>query len=383
MAIKLFKHQEEAITLYKQREGKLYLNWETGTGKTIGALAIANAHNFKNLLVVAPRSSHLSWATEKEHFPNLNLTIITYEAFRSKVNDFSSYDFLIFDEAHRLKNPSAKITKKAVEYAVRDKLPPRILLSGTPADRYYELYSQLKVLNPDDKAFTKQFPSYTKFINYYYYLDKYYKPERLKNKHDEKYLKEWFLDYAHVVRKEDVVELPPLTEILIKFPKQKIDVDVDDLSLYTVSTFITEFRKSVSKQKIEWVLEFLEDNPDTIVFSLFKEPTELIKRKLGDKVYLITGQYKKDFDNALQYQDKPIIATFALKEGANLQQYSNIVFLAPPLAYRDYQQAVARVYRTGQTKKVNIYKLLQNGIDYKVYGIIKEKGSVYDYLRKE
>jgi len=334
-------------------------------------------------LVVAPRSSHLSWATEKEHFPNLNLTVITYEAFRSKVNDFSSYDFLIFDEAHRLKTPSAKTTKKAVEYAVRDKLPPRILLSGTPADRYYELYSQLKVLNPDDKAFTKQFPSYTKFINYYYYLDKYYKPERLKNKHDEKYLKEWFLDYAHVVRKEDVVELPPLTEILIKFPKQKIDVDVDDLSLYTVSTFITEFRKSVSKQKIEWVLEFLEDNPNTIVFSLFKEPTELIKRKLGDKVYLITGQYKKDFDNALQYQDKPIIATFALKEGANLQQYSNIVFLAPPLSYRDYQQAIARVYRTGQTKKVSLYKLLQNSIDWKVYNIIKEKGSVYDYLRKE
>ncbi len=383
MTIKLFKHQEEAISLYKQRKGKLYLNWEVGTGKTVGALAIANAHGFKNLLVVAPRSSHLSWATEKKHFPNLNLTVITYEAFRSKVNDFSSYDFLIFDEAHRLKTPSAKTTKKAVEYAVRDKLPPRILLSGTPADRYYELYSQIKVLNPDDKAFTKQFPSYTKFINYFYYLDKYYKPERLKNQYDEKYLKEWFLDYAHVVRKEDVVELPPLSEIQIKFPKQKIDVDVDNLSLYTVSTFITEFRKSVSKQKIEWVLEFLEDNPNTIVFSLFKEPTELIKRKLGDKVYLITGQYKKDFDNALQYQNKPIIATFALKEGANLQQYSNIVFLAPPLSYRDYQQAIARVYRTGQTKKVNIYKLLQNGIDWKVYNIIKEKGSVYDYLRKE
>jgi len=45
----------------------------------------------------------------------------------------------------------------------------------------------------------------------------------------------------------------------------------------------------VSKQKIDWVLEFLEDNPDTIVFSLFKEPTKLIKQKLGDKIYLITG----------------------------------------------------------------------------------------------
>jgi len=383
MTIKLFKHQEEAISLYKEKEGKLYLNWETGTGKTIGALAIANAHGFKNLLVVAPRSSHLSWATEKEHFKDLQIDIITYEAFRDKYNNFFKYDFLIFDEAHRLKNPSAKITKKAVEYAVQEKLPPRILLSGTPADRYYELYSQLKVLNPGDKLFTKQFPSYSRFINFFYYLDDYYKPERLKSKDYEKWLKEWFLDYAHVVRKEDVVELPPLTEIPIKFPKEKIDVDVDDLSLYTVSTFITEFRKSVSKQKIEWVLSFIEDNTNTIVFSLFREPVELIKQKLGDKVYLITGEYRKDFDNALQRQDKPIVCTYALKEGANLQRYNNVVYLAPPLSYRDYQQSLARVYRTGQDKKVSVYKLLQNSIDYKVYNILKEKGSVYNYLRKE
>lgn len=381
--LKLFKHQEKAIELYKQKEGKLYLNWETGTGKTIGALAIANAYGFKNILVVAPRSSHLSWATEKEHFKDLNLTIITYETFRDKIDNFSRFDFLIFDEAHRLKNPSAKITKKAVEYAVQEKLPPRILLSGTPADRYYELYSQLKVLNPEDKTFTKHFTSYSRFINFFYVLNEYWKPEYLRDKAYEKWLRDWFLEYAHVVRKEDVVELPPLTEIPIRLPKQKIDVDIEDLSLYTVSTFITEFRKSTSKQKIEWVLDFIEDNPNTIVFSLFREPVEQIKQKLGDKVYLITGKYRKDFDNALQKQDKPIVCTYALKEGANLQKYNNVVYLAPPLAYRDYQQSLARVYRTGQERKVSVYKLLQNSIDYKVYNILQNKASVYDYLRKE
>jgi superfamily II DNA or RNA helicase len=380
--IKLFKHQERAIELYK-RNGLLYLNWETGTGKTLGALAIANTYGYKNLLVVAPKSSHLSWLTEKEYFKDLKLEVITYEAFRDKVDNFSKYDFLIFDEAHRLKNPSAKITKKAIEYAVDGKLPPRILLSGTPADRYYELYSQIKVLNPEDKTFKLHFPSYTKFINFFYFLNDYYKPESLRDRSYEKWLKGWFLEYAHIVKKEDVVELPPLVEIPIKFPKEKIDIDVEDLSLYTVSTFITEFRKSVSKQKIEWVLDFIEDNPNTIVFSLFREPVELIKEKLKDKVYLITGQYRKDFDSALVKQDKPIVSTFALKEGANLQRYNNIIYLAPPLSYRDYQQSMARVYRTGQEKKVSIYKLLQNSIDYKVYNILSNKASVYDYLRKD
>jgi superfamily II DNA or RNA helicase len=379
--MQLFKHQQEAITLFKNRNEKLYLNWETGTGKTLGALAIAHHYGFKNLLVVAPRSSHLSWQTESQHFTDLKLSIITYEAFRDKIEDFSSYDFVIFDEAHRLKNNSAKMTKKAIAYAMSNKLPPRLLLSGTPADRLYEIYTQLRVLNPDD-AFFKKYKSYSYFLNSFYYLDKYYKPERIKNQEYKQMLKNWFLKYAHVVKKEDVVELPPLHELTIKLPKEKIDIDIDDFSLYTVATFIQEFRQSITQSKIDWVMDFIEDNPDTIVFSLFKDPVMTIKSKLKHNVYAITGEYKQDFDMALSKQDKPIVTTYALKEGANLQQYKNVVFLAPPLSYRDYNQSLSRVYRTGQTQKVSIYKILQNGIDYKIYAILNDKASVYDYLRK-
>jgi len=379
--MKLFKHQEQAITLFKEREGKLYLNWETGTGKTLGSLAIANNYGFKNLLIVAPKSSHLSWQTESQHFPELKLSIITYEAFRDKITDFSSYDFVIFDEAHRLKNNSAKMTKKAVAYAIENKLPPRLLLSGTPADRLYELYTQLKILNPNDQMF-KKYKSYSYFLSNLYYLDKYYKPERIKSREYQAQLKEWFLRYAHVVKKEDVVELPPLQELIIKLPKERIDIDVEDLSLYTVATFIQEFRQSITQTKLDWVMDFIEDNPDTIVFSLFKDPVMTIKSKLKNDVYAITGEYRQDVEHALQKQDKPIITTYALKEGANLQQYKNVVFLAPPLSYRDYNQSLSRVYRTGQKNKVSIYKILQNGIDYKVYAILSNKASVYDYLRK-
>jgi superfamily II DNA or RNA helicase len=385
--MQLFKHQKETIQLYKERDGLLYLNWETGTGKTLGALAIANDNNFKNILVVAPKSSHLSWQSENIHFPNLSLTIITYEAFRDKVKDFSKFDFVIFDEAHRLKNPSAKMTKKAVEYAVAGELPPRILLSGTPADRYYEIYSQLKVLNPDDVMFTKYFRSYTRFINHYFYINDYYKPTRLKEKEYERELKEWFLRYAHIVRKEDVVELPPLAELPIRLKRTKtndIDFDFSVKDLYTVGHFTSEYRKaSMSKDKLQWCLDFLEDNPNTIVFSLFRDPILELRKHLKDKAYMITGEYKKELEDALRKQNKPIISTFALKEGANLQKYSNIVYLSLPMSYRDYQQSLARAYRTGQNKKVSIYKLFQQTIDYKVDNIIKNKGRVYDYLRNE
>jgi hypothetical protein len=273
------------------------------------------------------------------------------------------------------------MTKKAMTYAIEGKLPPRLLLSGTPADRLYEIYTQLRVLNPADAMF-KKYKSYSYFLNSFYYLDKYYKPERIKSRELQAQLKEWFLKYAHVVKKEDVVELPPLQELTIKLPKEKIDIDIDDLSLYTVATFIQEFKQSITQTKLDWVMDFIEDNPDTIVFSLFKDPVMHIKAKLKNDVYAITGEYRQDFDMALSKQDKSIITTYSLKEGANLQQYKNVVFLAPPLSYRDYNQSLSRVYRTGQKNKVSIYKILQNGIDYKVYAILSSKASVYDYLRK-
>jgi superfamily II DNA or RNA helicase len=380
--MKLFKHQEEAIDLFKGKNGKLYLNWETGTGKTIGALAIANNHGFKNLLIVAPKSSHLSWQTESQYFPDLNLSIATYEAFRDKINYFSKYDFIIFDEAHRLKNNSAKVTKKAVELAIKGELPQRLLLSGTPADRLYEIYTQLRVLNPYDEMF-RRYRAYSYFIKTFFVLDEYYKPKQIVSEWHKEFLKNWFLKYAHVIKKEDVVELPPIIEIDIEFPEEDDNAEYEDLSELTVGNFMKEFRESLTKTKIDWVLDFIEDNPNTIVFSLFKEPVMQIKEKLKNKVYAITGEYREDFDKALRYQDKPIIATYALKEGANLQNYHNVVYLASPLSYRDYHQSLSRVYRTGQKHKVGVYRLMQNRIDYIVYDILNSKASVYDYLRKE
>ncbi|MBX0312374.1 MAG: hypothetical protein JHC31_11490, partial [Sulfurihydrogenibium sp.] len=162
------------------------------------------------------------------------------------------------------------------------------------------------------------------------------------------------------------------------------DIDFDFSGLYTVGHFIGEYRRaSMSKDKLQWILEFLEDNPNSIIFSLFRDPILELRKYLGNKVYMITGEYKKEFEDALRKQDKPIISTFALKEGANLQKYSNVVYLSLPLSYRDYQQSLARVYRTGQDKKVSIYKLFQQTIDYKVDNIIRSKGRIYDYLRKE
>jgi SNF2 family DNA or RNA helicase len=375
--VKLYKHQQKAVELFPE---KRYLSWETGTGKTIGALAIARYNNFNKILVVAPKSAHLSWLNDNKYF-NLELEIVTYERFRDKINDFSSFDLVIFDEAHKLSYTKTEWTKKAIRLRQSGEIREVLMLSGTPLDMYHKIYAQIRVLNPFDPKF-KDYPSYTSFINAYFILDDYFRPKDLLRPEFKEELKEWFERYAFVVRREDVVELPPLQEYVIKLKPVELEYD---LSNYALANFMKEYHaSSITKEKIDYVIDFLEENPNTIVFSYFIDFVEVLKSKLKNKAYYITGQTSEaQRKQIIEKQDKPLITTYAMSEGANLQRgYKNIIFVSLPLRYIDLEQAIGRVYRAGQTSKVALFYLVQNGIDKAVLKILKNKRNVVEYLRR-
>ena len=376
--IKLFEHQKKAIDLFPQ---KRYLAWEVGTGKTIGALAIAKYHGFDKVLVVAPKSAHQSWINDNQHF-NIDIEIATYERFRDKINDFSSFDLVVFDEAHRLSYTKTSWTKKGIQLRQNRKIKEVLLLSGTPIDRYHKLYAQLKVVNPDDEMFQK-YRSYSQFVNAFFELDDYFKPRDLLRSEFKQELKAWFEKYAYIVKREDVVELPPLQEITIELQPVPLEYDISN---YELANFTKEYHASaLTKEKIDFVLDFIEENPDTIVFSLFIDFVYHLQDKLKNKAYFITGSTPAEYRmRVIARQDKPIISTYAMGEGANLQKgYKNIIFASLPLKYIDLEQAIGRVYRTGQDKKVAVYYLIQNGIDKAVLRILRSKQNVVEYLRKQ
>ncbi len=376
--VKLFRHQQQAIDLFPQKK---YLAWEVGTGKTIGALAIAKANGFDKLLIVAPKSAHQSWLNDNQHF-NIDIEIATYERFRDKLTDFSDFDLVVFDEAHRLSYTKTNWTKKAIQLRQDRKIREVLLLSGTPIDMFHKIYAQLKVLNPDDEMFQK-YRSYTQFVNAYFMLDDYFKPIGLLRPEFKHELKQWFEKYAYIVKREDVVELPPLQELIIELKPVKLEYDISN---YELANFIKEYKaSSMTKEKIEYVLDFIDENPNTIVFSLFLDFVYALQDKLKNKAYFITGSTPAEYRmRVIERQDKPIISTYAMSEGANLQKgYKNVVFASLPLKYIEMEQAIGRVYRTGQSNKVALYYLLQNGIDKTVLNILKSKRNVVEYLRKE
>ena len=376
--IKLFKHQEQAVNLFPRKK---YLAWEVGCGKTAGALAICKYHGFNRVLVVAPKSAHQSWLHDNRYF-NINIEIVTYEWFRDKINDFSKFDLVVFDEAHRLSYTKTQWTRKAIQLRIERKIKEVLLLSGTPIDMFHKIYAQLKVINPWDEMFQK-YKNYSQFINAYFELDEYFKPRGLLRPEFKQELKQWFEKYAHVVRREDVLELPPLQEITVEL--QPVELEYE-LSNYELANFIKEYRASaLTKEKFEFVIDFLSENPNTIVFSLFVEFVNKVKERFENKVYCITGQTPTEYRmQVITKQDKPIVSTYAMGEGANLQRnYKNIIFASLPLKYTDLEQAIGRVYRTGQDKKVVVYYLVQNGIDKAVLRILKSKRNVVEYLRRK
>jgi SNF2 family DNA or RNA helicase len=379
----LLPHQQKAIEKF---EGYSYLAWETGTGKTLTALKIAE--NFRNVLIMCPASVKQVWYQEIEKW-NIklnNFEIVSYDSFRlhyPKILKKAFWNLIIFDEAHKLKSIRAQITKLVMKVFTKTY---KVMLSGTPFEKPEDYYSQLRILRPDH-PFNQL--SFTQYKNTFFRIDGmfYYIIDFLPGIKD-KFIERYVLQYVDFVRRADIVELPSLIDDDKYFSSGRYLIEQKDKQIdgdNVLQAFMYEYRKSaLLKDKIDYVIDFITDNPQTVLFSYFIEPLQHIVKKLGRKnVYFLTGQDKKDLEDALKEGEKPILATYCISEGINLTKYKNIIFLCLPLAWRVYEQALSRVWRYGQEDKVYLQRIIdKKGIDTKVWQILKRKGDVLEELKQ-
>lgn len=67
--------------------------------------------------------------------------------------------------------------------------------------------------------------------------------------------------------------------------------------------------------------------------------------------------------------------------GINLQRASNAIFYSTTFSYIDFDQAVSRIHRAGQRKKVKIFLLFcQNSVDKRIYKVIISKRNVNEQI---
>lgn len=147
--------QEEGIRFAASRRSALIAD-EMGLGKTVQALGVINtALNCLRVLVVCPASLKLNWCREGERWlagplridyatskrwpEHADVCVINYDILEQQRHRTTErpWDLVIYDEAHRLKNPKAKRTRLGLQIPARRTL----FLTGTPmANRPIELW---------------------------------------------------------------------------------------------------------------------------------------------------------------------------------------------------------------------------------------------------
>ena len=168
--------------------GKGFINVsQMGTGKTISALAVAE--NFDRVLVVSPsrlmrewRKEICSWTPHRtvgialrdgaQRFRDLqsdpNRFVVNYESFRiprhQSVLMEHPWDFVIFDEAHKMRNRNSQQTRGIVDFRRRRSDLPMLLMTGSPlVNSPDDLYPLLGIVDQHTYPLDKWFA----FVNRY------------------------------------------------------------------------------------------------------------------------------------------------------------------------------------------------------------------------
>jgi SWI/SNF-related matrix-associated actin-dependent regulator 1 of chromatin subfamily A len=291
-----------------------------GVGKTIQAISLAYIYRDSwPVLIVCPGSMKYLWKGEirtwlglKDHRVNIinsskqklsteaYFYIISYDLVKNILKKLKNmtFDFVILDEAHSIKNRDSLRAKNILPIAVRAKR--LIIMTGTPLlAKPYEGYPLLYALRPDLFCYFKKYA--------YRYCDPQPTPFGI-NWSGTSNTKElhWILSTLMVRRlKRDVLnQLPPKR-------RQKIFIKTDPNIIEEIKKVRTIKGKKgtldayslTSKAKIEGVYEFIKDLLETeekfIVFAyhydMLNRIEELTKEKNIEYIR-IDGSTRQDID---------------------------------------------------------------------------------------
>ena len=435
----LYPYQKEGIR-FAATAGRAIIADEMGLGKTIQAIGTAELLRregfVENVLIVCPTSLKYQWKREIERFTHREVLVVEglhtrrreqykmpqpYKivSYNSVCNDLKvlrsmETDMVIMDEVQRLKNWDTQIARAArhinAQYAV--------LLSGTPLEnKLEELYSIVELADQFALA------PYYKFRNDHILIDENGKVVGYKNLNA---IKERL---AHIMirrRKSDVhLQLPGrmdqnlfvtmtneqremheefksgVAQLVLKWQRMHFLSEKDRKRLLLLlsqmrmvcdSTFILD-QKSRFDTKIGELMNILDSyleggDGKVVVFSGWERMTRLVAQELTQRgvkfEYLhggIPSAKRKDLVN--NFTDQPDCRVFLSTDegstGLNLQAASLIVNLDLPWNPAVLEQRIARIYRIGQQRNIQVINLVSaDSFEEQMIARLKFKSSLFE-----
>ncbi len=375
---------------------------DTGTGKTVMALAHAQNHNpGLPILILAPASKVRTkdWEREAEEFglAQSKITVISYEKATRKasfnawakgaavtwwqqwVRDNPDY-ILIADEIHKAKNPQS-LTGKGV-FALATQAKQFIGLSATPLPNgwvdicnYGKIFGWWKNKTEfwETYVITYQIPNqhWSKITGYRYEDD----------------LREHWERVAKPLLKKDALDLPKLKYQAIKTAKPKIYDNVRKTRVYRAEPLdnapklANALRRTLVAERAKWLADFLDGaSGHTVIFYNYVEEREAILESVPKEMTV----YRQD-GGKHQVPSKPdwgklpsrSVTVAQYKSGGTgieMTYADKLVYLSPTYSYADFSQSIGRVYRAGQTLPVTAYLLhTSETIDADIWACIRRK----------
>jgi SWI/SNF-related matrix-associated actin-dependent regulator 1 of chromatin subfamily A len=308
----------------------------------------------------------------------------------------NSYDLIVCDEAHYLKNPKANRTK-VVKKSFSD-MPKKLLLTGTAIKSVpYEFFSLLNFIDPSEWKNAHQFG-----VRYCAgFQDSFGWDYSGSSNLDELYrrISPYFLRRL----KSDVLTfLPPktYTHLLLELSPEEYreysaiekkvvsetdenSNDADHLSRIQKLKMFTSHLKA--KQSFEIIQSIIDGGEKVVVFSEYISTAEKVKEQFGEQAVIFTG--KKNMSEKQEAVDKfmnddnvkVFVGTIgAAGVGITLTVSSTAIFIDQPWTPADREQAEDRIHRASTTAdKVQIIRMVcQDTIDEDIISLLNTKEKV-------
>lgn len=438
LKVKLYPYQKEAV-LKMAAAGRSINADDMGLGKTIQAIATAEVMaqhlGVENVLIVCPTSLKYQWKREIEKFSRRSafviegtpevrkaqyarpefFKIITYDVVNRDLEQITLLqpDLIILDEAQRIKNWKTKTAQSVKtlqsEYAIvltgtplenrleelhsitefvdRHKLGPLFrflaahqILEGQKVVGYKELHQISKTLDDILIRRTKQqvLKELPKRIDKNLFVAVTEEQKELHTEH-----------YEQVSR---LVSKWKRLKFLSEKERQMLMIHLNCMRMVADSTFILD-QKTRFDTKIDEVMTLLKEifakgDDKVVIFSQWERMTRLVaqeleKNKIGFQ-YLHGGIPSKKRKDLLKnfHEDshsRVFLSTDAGGVGLNLQCANYVINLDCPWNPAVLEQRIARVYRLGQTRSVEIINFIsKDTIEESMLTTLKFKKSVFD-----
>ncbi len=395
---------------------------EMGTGKTLQALAVLSMMpKDKNSLVICPKTLVYNWISEAKKF-GMNIKIVDYQgnkeirkkllkeknkifvsSYAIALKDFEllkkqKFYYLILDEAQNIKNPRSSRSMMCKALSAEHKLA----ISGTPMENsLQDLWSIFDFLLPGYLpgflSFSKEADSKAKAK----YLQKIISPFVLRRKKieilQELSPKESQIVYCKMSKKQHDFYYSMWEQISKSILNDKKITPIHILSGLTKLRQIANGLNLLDKNetdlsgKIEVALDLIklciENGKKILVFAQFLQSLKNIEQYLQEQKIeysYMDGSTKNRQKTIREFNenDEKKVFLLSLKVGGlglNLTAADTVILVDPWWNPMVENQAIDRTHRIGQTKKINIYKLItKNSIEEKILELQNRKKELFD-----